>query len=49
MSLLINQAYEFQKILNERLTLRNTPKLKFFIDDSGQQAAELERLLDSLK
>src|SRR3989344_5130787 len=49
MSLLINNAYEFQRILNERLTLRNTPKLKFFIDNSGQQAAELERLLDSLK
>lgn len=49
MSLLINQAYEFQKILNERLTLRNTPKLRFFIDETGQRAADIETLLDNLK
>lgn len=49
MSLLINNAYEFQRILNDRLTLRNTPRLKFFIDDTGQKAVEIEKLLDNLK
>lgn len=49
MSLLINNAYEFQSILNDKLTLRNTPRLKFFIDDTGQKAAAIEQLLDTLK
>ncbi|NCN07833.1 30S ribosome-binding factor RbfA [Candidatus Falkowbacteria bacterium] len=49
MSLLINNAYEFQKILNEKVTLRSVPKLRFQIDDSGQKAAELEALLDNLQ
>lgn len=49
MSLLINNAYEFQKILNDRVTLRSIPKLKFFIDETGQKAAEIEELIDNLK
>lgn len=49
MSLLINNAYEFQKILNDRLTLRSVPKLRFIIDETGQKAAEIEQLLDNLK
>ncbi|MEK7071939.1 MAG: 30S ribosome-binding factor RbfA [Patescibacteria group bacterium] len=49
MSLLINNVYEFQRIINDKLTLRNTPRLKFFIDDTGQRAAEIEQLLDTLK
>lgn len=49
MSLLINNAYEFQKILNDKVTLRSVPKLRFQIDESGQKAAELEALLDNLQ
>lgn len=49
MSLLINNVQEFQKILNERLTIRSIPKLRFFIDESGQKAAEIEHLLDNLQ
>lgn len=48
MALLINSVHEFQKILNERLTIRCIPKLRFVIDDSGQKTAELEALLDNL-
>lgn len=49
MALLINNIYEFQKILNDKLTLRSIPKLRFVIDDSGKQAASIEELLDNLK
>ena len=49
MSLLINQVKELQKTLNNKITLRVIPKLRFEIDETEQKAIELERLLDNLE
>ncbi|OGY43465.1 MAG: ribosome-binding factor A [Candidatus Buchananbacteria bacterium RIFCSPHIGHO2_02_FULL_40_13] len=49
MSLLINSLPKIQSALNNRLTLRNIPKLRFIIDETGQDVAKLDQLLKELK
>ena len=49
MSILINNVKLLQQTLNEKITLRVIPKLRFFIDETEQEAMELERLLDEIK
>lgn len=49
MSLLINSVKGLQHSLAQNITLRNIPKFRFFIDDTEQEAIELERLLDNLE
>lgn len=49
MSILINSVKELQNTLNDKVTLRAIPKLRFEIDETEQEAMELDRLLDNLE
>ena len=46
---LINESKNLHHLLNEKIILRNIPRLTFFIDEDGEKAAELDHLLDNLK
>jgi ribosome-binding factor A len=49
MKILIKEAFNLQRALNEKIVLRSIPKLRFRIDREEQKAAEIDRLLDNLK
>ena len=51
MGLLEDRKWEVRKILASRIrnVVRFVPELNFFVDDSAQVAAEMDRLFDSLK
>lgn len=40
-----SQAAEYQRIINEQIRLKYTPKLKFIHDDSIEYADRIEKLL----
>lgn len=49
MKILIRQANNLQRLLNNRITLKNIPKLRFFIDETEERVKKLDELLDNLK
>ncbi|MBI5766077.1 ribosome-binding factor A [Candidatus Falkowbacteria bacterium] len=49
MKILIINARHLQNLLNEKIVLRNIPKLKFYLDDEERKAIEIDELLDNLK
>lgn len=48
MKALIKSAGHLRRLLNEKVILRSIPELRFFIDDSEEKAAAIDRLLDNL-
>lgn len=46
--ILISEVNNLHHLLNEKVTLRNTPKPKFFIDNSEENAKDIDDLLDNL-
>lgn len=46
--ILNQEAKNLQKFLNQKLTLRAVPRLKFFLDQTEKKAAEIDELLDRL-
>lgn len=49
MSILINNVGELQKTLNDKITLRVIPKLRFNIDETEKEATSIDYLLDNLQ
>jgi ribosome-binding factor A len=43
------KAYEWQKSLGEKITLKYIPKLAFFYDEGQANALEVEKILSQLK
>ncbi len=46
---LILEAKDLRNWLNEKIVLRNIPKLRFHLDEEEKKAMEIDELLDSLK
>lgn len=49
MSILINEIKNLRQLLGRRVVLRSMPKLRFYIDNEDQKAAEIDYLLDNLR
>ena len=46
----INQKiYSLQQILNKRLIMRPVPKIRFEIDNTEEEAARIEELIDTIR
>ena len=43
-----NRIADIQRLLNRRLVMKFVPKLTFFIDESGERAAAVTKVLDSI-
>lgn len=46
---LVKERKNLQSILGSRVSLRNTPRIRFATDDSEQEASEMDQLLDNLR
>lgn len=44
-----HQIGRLQHLLNQKLSMKPLPKLRFLIDDTEQKAFEIEELLDRIK
>ncbi|MFA6422081.1 MAG: 30S ribosome-binding factor RbfA [Candidatus Buchananbacteria bacterium] len=44
-----NNTRSFQKRLSENISLKFTPRLKFYLDETEKKASKIDELLDNLK
>ncbi|MFA4872085.1 MAG: 30S ribosome-binding factor RbfA [Patescibacteria group bacterium] len=49
MKTLIREAKALRNWLNEKIVLRNIPKLRFHLDEEEKKAMEIDELLNNLK